>query len=150
MVDNGTPVGEGQHRIIRRRLEQGNSLWRERRSHLCLLAHGNARESRSVPWSNYGFRRVQPMDVSLFDPCLCVYSHPSNVVCQDTAPPLFDHRSGVYRTTFRSYRPWSDATDLYYTLVKQLGCDAWAKPLDCMLSKSTRTLLNVSDSYYGA
>jgi para-nitrobenzyl esterase len=48
-----------------------------------------------------------------------------------------------------TYRPWSDAADLYKTLVKQLGCDAWSEPLDCMLSKDTTTLLNISDTYYG-
>ena len=48
-----------------------------------------------------------------------------------------------------TYRPWEDATDLYKVLVKQLGCDAWKSPLDCMLSKDKNTLLNVSDTYYG-
>ena len=48
-----------------------------------------------------------------------------------------------------TYRPWGDATDLYKTLVKQLRCDAWASPLDCMLSKDTTVLLNISDTYYG-
>ena len=45
-----------------------------------------------------------------------------------------------------TYRPWSDATDLYKVLVKQLGCDAWASSVDCMLSKETTTLLNISDT----
>ena len=48
-----------------------------------------------------------------------------------------------------TYRPWSDSTDLYATLVEQLGCDAWKEPLDCMLSKPTEILLNISDTYYG-
>jgi hypothetical protein len=48
-----------------------------------------------------------------------------------------------------TYRPWSDATDIYKTLVEQLDCGAWASSLDCMLSKSTHTLVNISDTYYG-
>lgn len=138
VVDNGAPLGERKHWCFRRRPEQGNAVWRERRGHVRLPAHGYAREPRSFPCSNYGLRRFQPMDVSLLiQVCVLTRIHHHN------------YERTLWYVEHRRYRPWRDATDLYYTLVKQLGCDAWAKPLDCMLSKSTRTLLNVSDSYYG-
>ena len=44
-----------------------------------------------------------------------------------------------------SYRSWSDATDIWENITKALGCDAWADPLECWLSKDTAVLLTVSD-----
>jgi carboxylesterase type B len=48
-----------------------------------------------------------------------------------------------------AYRSWDDAIDIWDNITKALGCDAWAEPLDCMLTKPTAVLLNCSDAYYG-
>jgi para-nitrobenzyl esterase len=48
-----------------------------------------------------------------------------------------------------AYRSWDDAIDIWDNITKALGCDAWAEPLDCMLTKPTKELLTVSDAYYG-
>lgn len=48
-----------------------------------------------------------------------------------------------------TYYPFSYSTDIYRTLLKQLGCDAWGDPVQCLKSKSTMTLLRISDAYYG-
>lgn len=48
-----------------------------------------------------------------------------------------------------AYRSWDDAVDIWKNVTKALGCDQWSEPLECMLTKSQATLLNVSDAYYG-
>ncbi len=46
-------------------------------------------------------------------------------------------------------QPYSRRLDIWHNITKALGCDAWAEPLDCWLTKPTAVLLNVSDAYYG-
>eukprot|EP01052_Picozoa_sp_SAG31_P003645 SAG31_NODE_143_length_22627_cov_14.541347_2_plen_599_part_00 len=48
-----------------------------------------------------------------------------------------------------AYRSWDDAMDIWDNVTRSMGCDAWAEPLNCMLTKTKAELLTVSDAYYG-
>ena len=90
-----------------------------------------------------------PSRVTLFGESAGATSVSMHMVMPDSAG-LF-HGAAIDSGAFNqwTYRPWSDGTDLYDTLVEQLGCKSWAKPYECMLSKPTEILLNISDTYYG-
>lgn len=90
-----------------------------------------------------------PNRVTLFGESAGATSVSMHMVMPDSAG-LF-HGAMIDSGAFNqwTYRPWSDATDIYNTLVEQLGCFAWEKPFECMLSKPTEILLNISDTYYG-